>query len=226
MRMPVLMIAVLLCLLSVQLTHETLILHSPISNLDSISYKQHISHLFKLLEAKNRHRTKHPVSTTTMPTTTTSTTSSTTPPTTEKPAWVPPQCRSAINLTEIWRRDYLGRDIKPISPSRYNCDNAYMFFEDNPWFRFTAAAGNRLMNRCVRNKYSCGSRIGLWSDDVMPTVIGERYVMHAYEDDCNRYSTKHRMFVMRCSDAPHDFIYRHRGTNDCYYSFCGMSADW
>ena len=80
-------------------------------------------------------------STTTIPTTTTTvTTSTTTVTTTTIPA--PPLCLSATNLTESWRLDHDGKDIRPGGPHSgggYACD----FRKNLKWFRFAGAAGKK-----------------------------------------------------------------------------------
>ena len=54
--------------------------------------------------------------------------------------YLPEECSTATNLTEAWRMDHNGSNIKPIrstKPNGYACDL-------NPtlnWFRFTSRAG-------------------------------------------------------------------------------------
>ena len=74
--------------------------------------------------------------------------SSSTPSITTKPTattttkLVPSECKVTTNLTESWRLDHSGSDIKPGGPhsSRigWNCD----LHKDLQWFRFTEKAGN------------------------------------------------------------------------------------
>lgn len=80
------------------------------------------------------------------------------------------------------------------------------------------------MNKCVKKQYSCGSRTGLWSNDRMPEKVGVPKKIFAYESDCDTSRKYHLMYAMRCSARSHDFIYRHGGTNNCAYSFCGMKV--
>ena len=53
---------------------------------------------------------------------------------------VPEPCLSATNLTEAWRKDHDGKNIKPggaHSQSKYACD----LYKELEWFRFTGYAG-------------------------------------------------------------------------------------
>ena len=97
-------------------------------------------------------------------------TTTTPAPTTTSPLPQPAECQSAINLTEYWRKDHSGSSIKPINGNS-NYDNEWMVDAGRPWFRFTGAAGNRLVNHCVPG-LSCGTVDATWSDAPMPTSIG------------------------------------------------------
>lgn len=138
-------------------------------------------------------------------------------------------CRSAINLTEAWRMDHNGTDL---NKGNKNCDTRVMMHGGRPWFRFSEHAGNRLLDHCVPVN-SCGTTIALWSDDPMPVRAGVVKNIHAYGsqgpclyDDRDACCRKSRMplTVMRCSDQPNDFIYRHVSMGHCHYGYCGMNA--
>ena len=61
--------------------------------------------------------------------------------TTTTPQPIPRECQTATNLTQSWRLDHNGSEIKPGGPHSYTgyaCD----FHRDLQWFRFTGDAGN------------------------------------------------------------------------------------
>ena len=157
-------------------------------------------------------------------TTTTATTTSTTAATITTSS--PPQlqkCRSALNLTEAWRQDHNGSRIIPNGSQA--CDTRTMVSHGRPWFRFTAAAGSMLLNRCPP-AYSCGTNAPLWSNDTMPSVVGvvsNISVYGSWGGNC-KHSTL-LVSVMRCSDeTPNDFIYSYFDSFiGCNYAFCGMN---
>ena len=60
----------------------------------------------------------------------------TTPTATTTPIPPPTECQSAINLTEYWRKDHSGSNIRPINDYP-NCDIRDMLASGYPWFRFT-----------------------------------------------------------------------------------------
>ena len=158
---------------------------------------------------------------TTTPRTSIATTQTTTP--------IPPptECQSAINLTEYWRKDYYGNNIRPINGNA-NCDARDMVASGKPWFRFTEAAGIRLFNQCIpslnNNAGSCGTHIAMWSNDSMPQQVGVISSIQFYgswSGNC-RYWTK-QGDAMKCSDKPYDYVYRYRSSyTGCYVGFCGM----
>ena len=91
-----------------------------------------------------------------------------------------------------------------------------------------------MLNKCPK-KYSCGSYIGMWTDEDMPTDIGVSTnvtvygsVSTDYSNNCKRHTIQ--VEVMRCSLIDHDFIYRpinnrYYGTKypeSCEFAFCGM----
>ena len=72
-----------------------------------------------------------------------------TPQWTTKPqiSTLPKECKSALNFTESWRRDYSGQNIQPIN-GFYNCDLSRLNELGNPWFRFSGEAGTHLLTSC------------------------------------------------------------------------------
>ena len=164
--------------------------------------------------------------TTTIPTTTTTTTiptttTTTTIPTTTTPPSLPVECLNAINLTESWRLDHSGSDIRPIN-GIHNCDTRDMINSGRPWFRFLASAGSKLLNSCPAWD-SCGTVCGIWSNSTMPSQVGVSVAFNAYVS-CSRcdYYTR-RVSVMTCFSAPYYFVYRYDDSSDqCEIGFCGM----
>lgn len=145
------------------------------------------------------------------------TTSTTTPlPTTTHP--LPSECASARNLTEAWRITDRGG-----SSGITNRDDTYFMVLEwgRPWFRFSGAAGNRIMDTCPPS-YSCHSRYSIWSDAPMPTVIGQSKNINVYfsYNNCKRESRT--ASVMRCSTQPHDYIYKYLGDYIGSGAFCSM----
>ena len=141
------------------------------------------------------------------------------------PPTPPAECLSAISLTDYWRNVDAGTDITP--PGGYNCDLRDMNdnYPDWPWFRFAGAAGNMMLNSCPPSK-SCGTHVGMWTDEEMPSVVGEIIEVPAYGSylgNCN-YQTR-SILVMLCSnDSSFDFIYQFNDDlRGCNYGFCGMT---
>ena len=93
-----------------------------------------------------------------------------------------------------------------------------------PFFRFTGAAGNRLLDHCVPD-YSCGTAAVMWSNAQMPTQIGvltRIFGYRSFSSGCQSHD-KIDLSVMRCSDHQYDFIYRYDDSNSgCNDGFCGM----
>ena len=148
------------------------------------AYKELYTRLVDLLiicrkakQEKMSSTTKTTISTTTSKTMTTTRTTTTTKPTvtttttTTTFAPLPVECVNAINLTESWRLDHSGNDIKPINGD-YNCDTRDMINSGLPWFRFSRNGGTKLLNSCPALTYSCGTGCGIWSNFTMPTYIG------------------------------------------------------
>lgn len=173
--------------------------------------------LGKLVECKKAQVERATSTNTILPT-------STSTPTTTAPVAIPSECLAAANYSEAWRRDHRGSDLKaggPHSILGYACD---LNKADTQWFRFTCAAGSRILDYCPR-WFSCGTMKPLWSDEPMPGVVGvsERVKVFAVERGFCKQET-HTMEVMRCSyDTPHDFIYRQDSNypGGCAYAFCG-----
>ena len=136
----------------------------------------------------------------------------------------PEECQTAINLTEYWRRDNNGSYLKP--DGAYHCDLQDMIndYAERPWFRFTGYAGKMMLHSCPPY-YSCGTRGGLWSNEAMPSEIGEVMATNAFGSwggTCKNLWVP--ILVMRCSDDfLYDFIYKLNVSSvSCPYSFCGM----
>ena len=131
------------------------------------------------------------------------------------------ECLLAINLTEIWRVDHNGNGLRR-KDGQLNCDTEPMVKQGRPWFRFSGAAGNRLLDSCPPIN-SCGTIDGMWSDEVMPKRTGEIRVINVFASagyQCKRFTYK--LKVKKCSRRRHDYIYRYLGDSHCYLSFCGM----
>lgn len=120
--------------------------------------------------------------------------------------------------------DHNGRRIHVIRPEGHrNCDTKFMVNSGRPWFRFSGAAGTRLLDRCPP-AYSCGADAAIWSDSVMPIEVGVLQSAHIYmswNKNCRSY--KNSISVMRCSGMLNDFIYRYDGSIVCHDAFCGMN---
>lgn len=142
----------------------------------------------------------------------------------------PQECLTAEKRTESWRLDHNGGNIRPggaNSQDGYACD----LHDSNRWFRFTGAAGNRLLNSCPKVN-SCGSKYPIWSDAEMPTAVGQAVAIDGYvvleEGYCKYWTIP--LEVMKCSDyLEDDFIYKLSAPadNSSSYScgngaFCGM----
>ncbi|XP_067944629.1 oncoprotein-induced transcript 3 protein-like [Watersipora subatra] len=142
---------------------------------------------------------------------------SSTPATTTQ-SQTPSECDLAVNLTEARRQDHNGSRIWPNgSPA---CDWPALSAK---WFRFTGEAGSKMLDSCPA-AYSCGSHIGMWSDDNMPTEIGKSMSAKAYISwNSNCRNGYYPMTVIRCSyKTPNDFIYRIEQSFGCSLAFCGM----
>ena len=131
------------------------------------------------------------------------------------------ECLLAINLTEIWRADHNGNGLRR-KDGQLNCDTEPMVKQGRPWFRFSGAAGNRLLDSCPPIN-SCGTIDGMWSDEVMPKRKGEIRQINVFASagyQCKRFTYK--LKVKKCSRRRHDYVYRYLGDSHCYLSFCGM----
>jgi hypothetical protein len=187
--------------------------------------------LQKLVDCRNdkAKQTTKPATKQTIPTITTeqttTTTEKTTPTTATTPLPVPEECRKAVNYTQSWRRDHSGSDIRgggPHNRAGYACD---LHAGSSEWFRFSGAAGNRMLHSCPKCK-SCGTYHPFWTDAAMPSVIGAETTVDVYgvvRTDCKSITRQAK--VMRCSlDTPHELIYKQTRdfTYACNEAFCGM----
>ena len=138
---------------------------------------------------------------------------------------LPSQCTSSatLNLTESWRNNYNGTNL------RY--DDILILLPGVTWFRFTGAAGNLLKNTCPV-EFSCGSSGAYWSDSPLPTRVGETVNITFYEsyysgpldslDDCIDNGA-HRGRATRCSADRGGVVYIMNVDMDYKYGiFCGM----
>lgn len=132
-------------------------------------------------------------------------------------------CRIATNLTQYWRKDHAGSNINPSSPI---CDNRDMVAQGRPWFRFSGAAGNRLLDHCIDSKHaqgSCGTHRAIWSDAPVPHQVGVVTTIQVFGSYNGCKAWTQPCSVVRCSNKPHDFVYRYDGdAGDCHNGFCGM----
>ena len=144
------------------------------------------------------------------------TTQSTTTEATTTALPYPEECQNAINLTEEWRADNKGNRLNGMN----NCDTQTMIDFGRPWFRFTYAAGNRLLNSCPPDN-SCGTLVGMWSDVNMPGdvgVVAPITVYGSFISNCKMFSK--RGSVLKCSLAPHDYVYKYDDDVECDLGFC------
>ncbi|XP_067931356.1 oncoprotein-induced transcript 3 protein-like isoform X2 [Watersipora subatra] len=154
----------------------------------------------------------------------TTTSSTTQKHTTTHPVGGPCTSFATVNLTEDWRLDNKGSDIKPINGD-YNCDAP--LFDNVQWFRITGAAGNRIRNSCSP-PYSCGSHGGIWTNATHPISIGDTWQVPLYgswADNCDWYPwvVDNPLTVTRCGPG-NDFVYKIDGLAGCFHSVCGMWA--
>lgn len=136
----------------------------------------------------------------------------------------PYECRHATNLTDYWRKDNVGKNIKPggtHSSGGYACDKHM----DIHWFRFTQEAGRKMRDTCPK-PHSCGTFIPIWTDAPMPKVVGQKELVKAFQSypfgGCKKVTNL--ILVMRCSTNADDFIYKNEVSysDPCSYAFCGM----
>ena len=89
--------------------------------------------------------------------------------------------------------------------------------------------GRRMLNVCPLLR-SCGTYAPLWSDAVIPMLVGEVSNITAYTSCDKRY--KYQLNVMRCSmNTDYDIIYKYTGYvhgrvtwyGSCLRAFCGMN---
>ena len=123
---------------------------------------------------------------------------------------LPSQCKSAwtLNLTESRRLHFttyseLHQDYKFLDSGRF-------------WFRFKAAAGNRLADVCptkqAGNKYGCGRYMGeeysYWSNSTMPHKIGATLEIVFYYGCRPLPSDIYRGKATRCDHGQSGLVYR------------------
>ena len=89
-----------------------------------------------------------------------------------------------------------------------------------------------MLDKCPK-VYSCGTAVGIWTDEDMPTDIGISATVTVYGSSnhgnyCKQFTIQ--VEVMRCSLINNDFIYKYTGSNSavtsypdiCDLAFCGM----
>ena len=131
---------------------------------------------------------------------------------------IPRQCRVASNRTDSWRNFDKGKYTK----IRKHCDIDETSTE---WFRFSGAAGNRMLNKCPKTS-GCGVEISYWTDEKMPKVVGliAEVIVYGQKGTNCAYKTK-RIRVTKCSQKANDYIYRQlseKTNTTCSEAFCGM----
>lgn len=82
-----------------------------------------------------------------------------------------------------------------------------------------------MLNKCPK-WFSCGAYGPMWTEEVVPETIGvaiESYAYVVYKHRCK--DSTYKIDVMRCSEEPHDLIYRQSRYQHahCNYAFCGMN---
>ena len=134
-----------------------------------------------------------------------------------------PQCTSKLTLTESWRND------SPNKPGGVYHNDMGLIDGGKTWFTFDGDAGKELKNTCP-TQYSCGSTGSYWSDDPMPTAVGETRSFKIYESwskdghsNCKAFS--YDATVTKCRGSVNDFyVYRlddrMSGGDD---TICGMN---
>ena len=137
---------------------------------------------------------------------------------------LPPECLTAINLSDPWRLDHSGSRLQPINGD-YKMDPRDMIAAGRPWFRFIGNAGNKLADFCVP-MMSCGTVATLWSNSTMPSSVGVVSQITIYSHNAGICGlSSFRGSAMRCSSAANDLIYRYDDENRYgRYGFCGMNA--
>lgn len=83
-----------------------------------------------------------------------------------------------------------------------------------------------MLNKCPK-MYSCGTRVPIWTDDVMPTSVGVPTAISAYQQTSNDQcpGPHFALEVVRCSwKTEHDLVYRQvvASYHTCSTAFCGM----
>ena len=91
--------------------------------------------------------------------------------------------------------------------------------------------GRRMLNVCAPN-FSCGTSYPIWTDAVIPMVVGQVSTVDAYAY-CDK-RVNYQLNVMRCSlNTDYDIIYKYTGyyngrgntwwDSSCNHAFCGMN---
>ena len=136
-------------------------------------------------------------------------------------------CKRAVTLTEAWRQDRGGLLTPVNGQSNKDLDliSCFSRYDQRPWFRFSGASGNRLLNKHP-GQHSCGASWsgGIWSDAEIPTEVGRQVSFTAYDSyEKERYKSNIGMNVIKCSDAPNDYVYSKASDGGrTNISFCGM----
>ena len=90
------------------------------------------------------------------------------------------------------------------------------------WVLTCISVGIRLFDRCPPPN-SCGTEGAMWSDVPGPDRVGEVQLIKVFVSDnvggCK--SATYNLGIIRCSNADHDFIYRHEGDATCNRGYCG-----
>lgn len=83
-------------------------------------------------------------------------------------------------------------------------------------------AGRRLLDHCPPAQ-SCGTEGAMWSNASTPDTVGEVKLMNVYVSGAGGcQSVTYNLGVVKCSNAPHDLVYRHEGDSTCNRGYCGM----
>lgn len=135
-----------------------------------------------------------------------------------------PECTDAVDFNQSWRLDHNGSHIRPGGHKSYNGYACDFNTEHIEWFRFTGLAGSRILDKCPP-EYSCGTLIAYWTDEWMPSRLGERKLITVYgaesSTDCKLDTLQ--VVSMRCRDNSlvfklEDWIWK----ETCALAFCGM----
>lgn len=85
---------------------------------------------------------------------------------------------------------------------------------------FFSSLGNRILDRCPPPQ-SCGTQGAMWSNVPGPDEVGSVQLINVFvSDDGGCRSARYNLGFIRCSQAEHDFIYRHEGDAICNRGYC------